>query len=43
MGDPFWGDRIDLQTAQRFEAHAEIVLRRGPVPAEEERASMPDR
>ena len=35
---PFWGDTVDLRTVERFEAHAEIVLRRGPVPAGEERA-----
>ena len=35
---PFWGDTIDLRTVERFEAHAEIVLRRGPIPAGEERA-----
>ena len=37
-GGPFWGDTVDLRTVERFEAHAEIVLRRGPVPADEERA-----
>ena len=36
--DPFWGDAVTLNTVQRFEAHAEIVLRRGPIPAGEERA-----
>jgi len=35
---PFWGDSVDLRTVERFEAHAEIVLRRGPVPAGEDRA-----
>lgn len=35
---PFWADMVDLQTVERFEAHAEIVLRRGPIPAGEERA-----
>ena len=35
---PFWGDTVDLRTVERFEAHAEIVLRHGPVPAGEERA-----
>jgi hypothetical protein len=38
VGDPFWGDRLDIRTVERFEAHAEIVMRRGPVPAGEERA-----
>lgn len=37
-GGPFLGDAIDLQTIERFEAHAEIILRRGPIPAGEERA-----
>lgn len=37
-GGPFWGDAMDLNTVERFEAHAEIVLRRGPVPVGEERA-----
>jgi hypothetical protein len=37
-GYPFWADRVDLRTVERFEAHAEIVMRRGPVPAGEERA-----
>ncbi len=35
---PFWGDTVDLRTVERFEAHAEIVLRHGPIPAGEERA-----
>ena len=37
-GDPFWADRVDVRTIDRFEAHAEIVLRRGPVPDGEQRA-----
>ncbi len=28
-GDPFWGDRIDVRQVDRFEATAEIVMRRG--------------
>ena len=36
--NPFWAETVDLRTVERFEAHAEIVLRRGPVPAGEERA-----
>jgi len=28
-GDPFWGDSIDVQTVQNFEANAEIVMFRG--------------
>ena len=37
-GGPFWGDTYDIRTIERFEAHAEILLRRGPVPADETRA-----
>ena len=36
--DPFWGDTVDLQTVERFEATAEIVLHRGPRSADEPRA-----
>ena len=38
VGDPFWGDRLDIRRVERFEAHADIVMRRGPIPAGEERA-----
>ena len=38
IGDPFWADRVDIRTIERFEAHGEIVMRRGPIPAGEERA-----
>lgn len=38
VGDPFFTDRVDVRTVERFEAHAEIVMRRGPIPAGEERA-----
>jgi hypothetical protein len=31
--DPFWADRDDVRTVQEFEAHAEIVMGRGPLPA----------
>jgi hypothetical protein len=37
-GGPFWGDAVDIRTIERFEAHAEIVMRRGPIPADEPRA-----
>jgi hypothetical protein len=37
-GGRFWGDSVDIRTVERFEAHAEIVFRRGAVPAGEERA-----
>jgi hypothetical protein len=29
FGDPYWGDRIDVRTVQRYEAMAEIVMFRG--------------
>ena len=39
---PEWGrpflDDFDTQTIERFEAHAEIVMRRGAIPSGEERA-----
>jgi hypothetical protein len=31
--DPFWADRYDVRTIREFEAHAEIVMGRGPLPA----------
>ncbi|MDO8377486.1 hypothetical protein [Phenylobacterium sp.] len=31
-GDPFWADRMDVRTVERFEATAEIVMRRGAKP-----------
>lgn len=31
-GDPFWADRVDVRTIERFEATAEIVLGKGPKP-----------
>jgi hypothetical protein len=37
-GGPFWGDGVDVDTIERFEAHAEIVMRRGPLPTGEEHA-----
>lgn len=40
--DPFWGDPFlggaDVRTVDRFEATAEIVMRRGPIPRDELRA-----
>lgn len=33
-----WGNDIDLQTVDRFEATAEIVMRHGPIPQKEIRA-----
>lgn len=29
--DPFWGDRYDVRTVREYEAHAEIVMGRGPL------------
>ncbi|WP_293477492.1 hypothetical protein [Phenylobacterium sp.] len=37
-GDPFWADRVDVRTIDRFEASAEIVMGRGPKPADNVRA-----
>jgi hypothetical protein len=37
-GDPFWAVGPDIVTNEAFEAHAEIVMRRGAVPEGEERA-----
>jgi hypothetical protein len=31
-GDPFWADRVDIRTIERFEASAEIILGRGSKP-----------
>ncbi len=38
IGGAPWADGIDLRTVEQYEAHAEIVMRRGAVPAGEERA-----
>lgn len=37
-GDPFWADRVDVRTVERFEATAEIVMRKGAKPQGEPRA-----
>lgn len=37
-GSPFWADQMDVRTVTRFEASAEIQMRRGPKPADEPRA-----
>lgn len=37
-GTPFWGDRVDIRRVERFEAHAEIVMYRGTLPAGERKA-----
>lgn len=37
-GDPFWANRVDVRTVERFEASAEIVMGRGAKPADDLRA-----
>lgn len=37
-GGPFWGDTIDIDTVESYEASAEIVLRKGPMMATDQRA-----
>ena len=32
-GDPFWADRMDVRTVEKFEAGAEIVMGKGAAPA----------
>ena len=36
--DPFWPDTIDVRTIEKFEATAEIILSKGPKPANEPKA-----
>ena len=36
--DPFWGDTMDVRTVERYEASAEILMGRGPKPADNSRA-----
>lgn len=31
-GDPFWADRVDVRTIEKYEATAEIVMGKGPPP-----------
>lgn len=38
FGDPFWADQMDVRTVEKFEASAEIVLRKGPKPANDPKA-----
>mgnify|MGYP003608477220 FL=1 len=33
-GDPFWSNSVDVRTVTKFEASAEIVMRRGAKPAD---------
>ncbi|ATQ44697.1 CC0125/CC1285 family lipoprotein [Caulobacter mirabilis] len=37
-GDPFWADRMDVRTVEKFEATAEVVLGKGPKPTDDPRA-----
>jgi hypothetical protein len=37
-GGPFWADRLDVTTVESYEASAEIVLRKGPMMATDQRA-----
>jgi hypothetical protein len=37
-GDPFWGDRVDVRTVDKYEASAEILMHRGAKPADDPRA-----
>lgn len=37
-GDPFWADRIDVRTVEKFEASAEILIGHGAKPANDPRA-----
>jgi hypothetical protein len=36
--DPFWGNRVDVRTVDRYEATAEIIMHRGPPPPGDPRA-----
>lgn len=37
-GDPFFADRVDVRRIEAFEATADILMRKGPIPAGEARA-----
>lgn len=37
-GDPFWGNNVDVRTVDRYEASAEIVMRKGTPAKDEVRA-----
>ncbi|MFZ4607756.1 MAG: CC0125/CC1285 family lipoprotein [Caulobacter sp.] len=37
-GDPFWADRVDVRTVERFEASAEILIGHGAKPVNDPRA-----
>ena len=38
FGDPFWADRVDVRTVEKFEATAEVFMGRGAKPADDARA-----
>ncbi|WP_298671381.1 hypothetical protein [uncultured Sphingomonas sp.] len=38
FGDPFWGDNVDIRTVDRYEASAEIIMRKGTPARDEVRA-----
>lgn len=38
FGDPFWGNNIDVRTVDRYEASAELVMRKGTPSRDEVRA-----
>jgi hypothetical protein len=38
FGDPFWADRVDVRTVEKFEATAEVFMGKGPKPADDPRA-----
>jgi hypothetical protein len=37
-GDPFWADRVDVRTVEKFEATAEVFMGKGAKPADDPRA-----
>ncbi len=37
-GDPFWGNQVDVRTVNRYQAMTEIVMGKGPKPADNVRA-----
>lgn len=37
-GDPFWADRVDVRTVEKFEASAEVFMGKGAKPADDPRA-----
>ena len=37
-GDPFWADRVDVRTVERYEASAEILMQKGAKPQDDPKA-----